>query len=84
MTLAWKYIHVTANSCIIVKPIAFILIHATLLRFGESAEVLHPLDQPFSSNSGGFILQHLTFTQTKTNFVQVQDYILNSIVLRQV
>ncbi len=43
-----------------------------LCRFGGSVEVLHALDQPFSPVSGGFILQNLAFTQTRTNFVQVQ------------
>ena len=40
-------------------------------RFGEGVEVLHSLDQPFSSSSGSSILQHLSFSQSKTNFVQV-------------
>ncbi len=45
-----------------------------LCRFGGSVEVLHALDQPFSPVSGGFILQNLAFTQTRTNFVQVRTY----------
>ena len=46
----------------------------TYVRFGESVEILHPLDQPFSPNQGGHILQHLTFSQSKTNFIQVHEY----------
>ena len=34
-------------------------------------EILHPLGQPFTASSGGFILKQLTFTQTKTNFIHV-------------
>lgn len=40
-------------------------------RFGENVELLHPLEKPFSAPTGGFILQHLTFKQTRTNFVGV-------------
>ena len=43
------------------------------LRFGEDTEVLVPLDQPFSGSQGAHLLQHLTFTQTKTNFVNVRE-----------
>ena len=44
-----------------------------LLRFGEDTEVLVPLDQPFSASQGAHLLHHLTFTQTKTNFVNVRE-----------
>ena len=44
-----------------------------LLRFGEDTEVLLPLDQPFSGSQGAHLLHHLTFTQTKTNFVNVRE-----------
>ena len=43
-------------------------------RFGTNVEVLHPLDQPFSTRSGGFVLQNLSFTQTQTNFKEVLQY----------
>lgn len=49
-------------------------IYCTYIRFGEGVEILHPLDQPFSPNQGGHILQHLTFSQSKTNFIQVHEY----------
>ena len=44
------------------------------LRFGTNVEVLHPLDQPLSARSGGFVLQNLSFTQTQTNFKEVLQY----------
>ena len=40
-------------------------------RFGESAELLHSFDQPFSAPAGAHVLQHLSFSQTRTNFVEV-------------
>ena len=43
------------------------------LRFGEKTEVLVPLDQPFSGSQGAHILHHLTFCQTRTNFVNVRE-----------
>ena len=39
-----------------------------------NVEVLHPLDQPLSARSGGFVLQNLSFTQTRTNFKEVLQY----------
>ena len=64
-----------ATRCLQVSGVAVIIItlHCVLLcgRFGEGVEVLHSLDQPFSSSSGSSILQHLSFSQGKTNFVQV-------------
>ena len=40
-------------------------------RFGESVDILHPLDQPFTSASGASILQNLSFSQSGTNFAEV-------------
>ncbi len=40
-------------------------------RFGETVDILHSLDQPFTESSGASILQNLSFTQTRTNFVKV-------------
>ena len=41
-------------------------------RFGESVEVLHSLDEPFSSpQSGARLVQHLKFDQLKTGIVTV-------------
>lgn len=55
---------------ILVQAVSYML---TLLhRFGESVDILHPLDQPFTASSGASIIQNLSFSQTKTNFVQVQ------------
>jgi midasin (ATPase involved in ribosome maturation) len=36
--------------------------------------MLHSLEKPFSAASGGFILQHLMFDQTRTNFTEVYNY----------
>lgn len=47
------------------------MIMPLLNRFGESVDILHPLDQPFMASSGVSILQNLSFSQTKTNFVKV-------------
>jgi midasin len=42
-----------------------------ILRFGEHAELLHSFDQPFSATCGAHVLQHLSFTQPRTNFVEM-------------
>ena len=42
-----------------------------LCRFGANAQLLHSFDQPFSAVNGGHVLEHLSFTQNKTNFVEV-------------
>jgi midasin len=42
-----------------------------VLRFGESAELLHGFDQPFSVAAGAHVLQHLSFSQNKTNFAEM-------------
>lgn len=46
----------------------------TCCRFGENAELLHGFDKPFSATAGAHVLQHLSFTQTRTNFVEVCTY----------
>lgn len=40
-------------------------------RFGEDTEILHPFNQAFTSANGAMVLQRMTFTQTRTNFVKV-------------
>ncbi len=44
-------------------------------------DILHPLDQPFTSSSGAAILQNLSFSQTRTNFSQVQCWGDNGVAI---
>ena len=57
-----------------------VLLGLYLYRFGEGVEVLHPLESPFSANQGGHLLCNLTFTQKKTNFVQVETAQVHSMI----
>ena len=42
-------------------------------RFGEHSELLHTFDEPFTVSTGAHILQHLSFSQSRTNFAEVGD-----------
>ena len=42
-----------------------------LCRFGESAELLHGFDEPFTVGTGAHVLQQLSFSQSRTNFAEV-------------
>lgn len=55
----------------VLKFYCSVMIFLFFVRFGVHVEMLHCLEKPFSASSGGFILQHLTFDQTRTNFAEV-------------
>lgn len=42
-----------------------------IARFGESTQVVHPFERPFSSDSGAHVLQWFGFEQTKTDVKQL-------------
>ena len=41
--------------------------------FGESTKLLHPFHEPFTDQSGAFILEQFTFEQKKTKIAQVRN-----------
>lgn len=50
----------------------------SITSFGERVRLLHPFDQPFTSESGASVLQQFTFAQQKT---QVKELIESSLSL---
>lgn len=52
-----------------------------IIRFGENAELLHGFERPFSAAAGAHVLQHLSFAQARTNFVEVSTYIHSGCIL---
>lgn len=44
--------------------------------FGETVQLLHPFNEPFTDQSGARILQQFTFDQKKTKIAQVSHYCL--------
>eukprot|EP00731_Ephydatia_muelleri_P024263 Em0016g534a len=44
-----------------------------VFKFGEDTEILHPFNQAFTSANGAMVLQRMTFTQTRTNFVKMMQ-----------
>ena len=45
----------------------------SILSFGERVRLLHPFDQPFTSNSGPRVLSMFTFNQEKTNVLSLLE-----------
>lgn len=62
--------------CVFLEFVATLALLHTLCRFGESAELLHGFEKPFSATAGAHVLQHLSFAQARTNFVEVSTYII--------
>ncbi|XP_043277150.1 midasin [Venturia canescens] len=46
----------------------------SVISFGETATVLHPLGQPFTENSGSRLIQEMRFDQKKTKVGQLVDF----------
>ncbi|GBN91977.1 Midasin [Araneus ventricosus] len=46
----------------------------SVVSFGEKVELLLGFNEQFSTNTGARMLQHLTFRQEKTNYVQLLKY----------
>ena len=44
-----------------------------VFKFGEDTDILHPFNQTFTSANGAMVLQRMTFTQTRTNFVKMMQ-----------
>lgn len=55
-----------------VHDIAYsLLLFLYICSFGETVELLHPLNEPFTSIAGGQVLSQFTFAQKKTRVAQV-------------
>ncbi|CAL1290109.1 unnamed protein product [Larinioides sclopetarius] len=52
----------------------------SVVSFGEKIELLLGFNEQFSTNTGARILQHLTFRQEKTNYMQLLKYAIDVMV----
>lgn len=43
----------------------------SVCRFGQSVEVLHPFNLPFTTHDGARVLRDFSFAQNKTNVAEV-------------
>jgi len=48
-----------------------------ILRFGETSDLLHPFDKPFTDQSGIDIISHFTFKQENTNVVRLMESVVS-------
>jgi len=56
--------------CFVLPYFAIVVLIYTF-RFGSEVDVLHKFTQQFTTQSGAFILEQMSFQQPKTNFVKV-------------
>lgn len=54
-----------------------------ILRFGETSDVLHPFDTPFTDQSGVDIISHFTFKQENTNVVRLMESVVSTFDLER-